>query len=410
MSLEFFIAQRYLRSKHRTGFISLIAYISITGVMIGVAALSIILSVMNGYEFEVRSRLIGVDGHVKVGTYHSRGVENYQYIMQQLKSFPHLVAMSPYLSSKGLIISDATSTAIQIKGIAPLQVVKVLDVSSIVTSGSFDVAREEKNEHFLYGILVGENLAKKLKVKIGDEVVVASLTGITRFGQMPNKMRFRINGFFQTGLYEYDSSSAFISVEAAQLLFNMPNSVTGIEVKLDDFNRAEEFADRVRNQFGYPYRALTWNDLNANLFAWYQIQKWAGFIVLSLIVMVAAFNIVSTLIMVSMEKTREIGILKSMGATARTIRVIFTYEGFLVGLSGTAIGLGVGFILCWLQQTYRLLALPQDVYIIGWLPILMRWSDFLLIAVVAVSITWIAAVYPASRAARLDPVAAIREE
>jgi lipoprotein-releasing system permease protein len=410
MSFEFFIARRHLRSKHRTGFISLIAYIAIAGVMIGVAALSIILSVMNGYEFEVRSRLIGVDGHVKVGTYHTRGFDNYQYIMEQLKSFPHLLAMSPYLSSKGLIISDAASTAIQVKGISSQQAQQVLDVSRIITSGSLDVGREENDGRILFGILLGENLAKKLNVKIGDEVVVASLTGVTRFGQMPNKIRFRVRGFFQTGLYEYDASTAFASIQAAQLLFNMPNSVTGIEVKLDDFNRAEEFADRVRNQFGYPYRALTWFDLNANLFAWYKIQKWAGFIVLSLIVMVAAFNIVSTLIMVSMEKTREIGILKSMGATSKTIRIIFTFEGFLVGVSGTMAGLAIGFVLCWLQQTYRFLALPQDVYIIGWLPILMRWSDFVLIACVAVAITWIAAVYPASRAAQLDPVAAIREE
>jgi lipoprotein-releasing system permease protein len=410
MSLEFFIARRYLRSKHRTGFISLITYISIGGVVIGVAALIIILSVMNGYEYEVRSRLIGVDGHVKVGTYHSRGVDNYASLMEQLKTFPHVVAMSPYLTNKGFIISDAASTAIQIKGISPEQVVKVLDVSQIITSGSLDLGRIDEQGKILYGILLGENLARKLALKTGDDVIVASLAGITRMGQMPNKMRFRVNGLFQTGLYEYDSSSAFISVAAAQLLFHMPDLVTGIELKLDNMNNAEAVADHVRDKFGYPYRALTWADLNANLYAWYKIQKWAGFIVLSLIIMVAAFNIVSTLIMVSMEKTKEIGILKSLGATPQTIRRIFTYEGLFVGISGTMIGLISGFLLCWVQKTFRILALPQDVYIIGWLPILMRWFDFLLIALVAIIITLVAAVYPAARAARLDPVAAIRED
>jgi lipoprotein-releasing system permease protein len=410
MSLEFFIARRYLRSKHRTGFISLITYISVAGVVIGVAALIIILSVMNGYEYEVRSRLIGVDGHVKVGTYHSRGVDNYASLMEQLKTFPHVIAMSPYLTNKGFIISDAASTAIQIKGISPEQVVKVLDVSQIITSGSLDLGRIDEQGKILYGILLGENLARKLALKTGDDVIVASLAGITRMGQMPNKMRFRVNGLFQTGLYEYDSSSAFISVAAAQLLFHMPDLVTGIELKLDNMNNAEAVADHVRDQFGYPYRALTWADLNANLYAWYKIQKWAGFIVLSLIIMVAAFNIVSTLIMVSMEKTKEIGILKSLGATPQTIRRIFTYEGLFVGISGTMIGLIIGFLLCWVQKTFRILALPQDVYIIGWLPILMRWFDFLLIALVAIIITLVAAVYPAARAARLDPVAAIRED
>lgn len=410
MSLEFFIAQRYVRSKHHTGFISLITYISVAGVVIGVAALVIILSVMNGYEYEVRSRLIGVDGHVKVGTYHSRGVENYANLLEQLKSFPHVKAMSPYLTNKGFIISDVTSTAIQIKGIVPDQVVKVLDVSRIITSGSLNLERVDQQGRIHYGILLGENLARKLALKTGDEVIVASLAGITKMGQMPNKMRFHVSGLFQTGLYEYDSSSAFISVMAAQLLFHMPGAVTGIELKLDDMYSAETVADQVRDQFGYPYRALTWSDLNANLYAWYKIQKWAGFVVLSLIVMVAAFNIVSTLIMVSMEKTKEIGILKALGATHLNIRRIFTYEGLFVGFSGTVIGLLSGFALCWVQKTYKILALPQDVYIIGWLPILMRWYDFLLIALVAIVITLAAAVYPAVRAAKLDPVAAIREE
>ncbi len=409
MSFELFIARRFLRAKRQTGFISLITYISIAGVIIGVAALIIILSVMNGYENEVRSRLIGVGAHVKVRTYHHQGIDNYKALVDQLKTIPHVQAMTPYIDDKGLIISKQTSTGVLIRGLDPGTVNNVLAISNSINLGKLDLDQvEQPGERSLPGIVVGANLADKLAISLGEVVTIASLAGVKSFGQLPNMMQFRVTGCFKTGLYEFDNTFCYVSIRSAQLLFNMGLKVSGIDLRLDNLDYSETVAQQAIDLLDYPYRALTWFDLNMNLFAWYQIQKWAGFIILSLIIIVAAFNIVSTLIMVTMEKTKEIGILKSMGASSISIRRIFTFEALFVGMVGTTFGFALGYGLCWAQQTYRFLSLPQDVYIIGWLPILMKWSDFALIGVAVLCITFLASVYPAARAARLDPVAAIR--
>jgi lipoprotein-releasing system permease protein len=409
MSYELFIAGRFLRAKRKTGFISLITYISIAGVVIGVAALIIVLSVMNGYESEVRSRLIGVGAHVKVRTYHHQGIENYHALMTQLKTIPHIQAMTPYIDDKGLIISAKTSTGALIRGFDSSSVDSVLDISKSLILGKLDFGLALKEgEKSIPGIVLGDNLADKLSATIGDVVTLASLAGVKSFGQLPNMMQFRVTGRFKTGLYEFDNTYCYLSIPSAQVLFNMGQRVSGIDMRLDNLDYSESVAQQVIDLLGYPYRALTWYDLNMNLFAWYKIQKWAGGIILSLIIIVAAFNIASTLIMVTMEKTKEIGILKSMGATPASIRRIFTFEGLFVGMVGSSLGCLLGYLLCWAQQTYRFFSLPQDVYIIGWLPILMRWSDFALIGIGVFLITYLASVYPAARAAKLDPVAAIR--
>ncbi|HPM60572.1 MAG TPA: ABC transporter permease, partial [bacterium] len=228
--------------------------------------------------------------------------------------------------------------------------------------------------------------------------------------QMPQMMQFRVTGYFQTGLFEIDDNFAYISIESAQRLFHMGDKVNGLEIRLDDYEKAEIVAKRITDQLGYPYRVVTWQDMNPNLFAWMKIEKWAAFVILSLIIMVAAFNIISTLIMMTMEKTKEIGILKSMGATTGSIRRIFTFEGLFVGVVGTILGNLVGYGLCWAQQSYKLFALPSDVYIISWLPVLMKWGDFFAISIAAVLITFLASVYPAAHAAKLDPVEALRYE
>jgi len=415
MSYEMFIALRYLKSKRKTGFISLISYISIAGVMIGVAALIIVLSVMNGFESEVRSRFIGVDAHVKVRTFHDKGVENYPEIMQQIQDTPHIVAMTPYVHKKGLIKSKTETTGLIIRGIDLETVNFVTDIRENINYGELEVGLKEVEfddgrVRTLPGIVLGFNLADRLMVTLGDPVILASFEDVTRVGQMPQMKQFVVTGYFETGLFEFDDNMAFISNESAQALYRMGSKVSGIGIKLDHYQNAEIVEKILDEQLGYPYRVLTWFDLNQNLFAWMRIEKWAAFVILSLIIMVAAFNIISTMIMVTMEKTREIGVLKSMGATNGSVRKIFTFEGLFVGVIGTVTGCLVGFLLCWAQLKYRFFALPNDVYIIDWLPILIRWTDFLFVGAVAILITYIAAVYPASRAAKLDPVSAIRYE
>ncbi|HQG44130.1 MAG TPA: ABC transporter permease, partial [bacterium] len=289
--------------------------------------------------------------------------------------------------------------------------VKVTDIGKNINYGALQLGPvTAENEAALPGVLLGFNLADKLVVTLGDKITIASFANVTQFGQMPQMMQFRVSGYFQTGLFEIDDNFAYISIESAQKLFRMGDKVSGLEVKLDDYEKAETVAKRITNKLGYPYRVVTWQDMNPNLFAWMKIEKWAAFLILSLIIMVAAFNIISTLIMMTMEKTKEIGILKSMGATTGSIRRIFTFEGLFVGISGTLLGNLVGYGLCWAQQTYKLFALPSDVYIISWLPVLMKWSDFVMISVAAVLITFAASVYPAAHAAKLDPVEALRYE
>jgi lipoprotein-releasing system permease protein len=415
MSYELFIAFRYLKSKRKTGFISLISYISIAGVTIGVAALIIVLSVMNGFESEVRSRFIGVDAHVKVRTFHDKGVDEPEQLMQQIKDTPHVVAMTPYVHKKGLIKSKSETTGLIIRGIDAASINNVTDVQKSINYGELNVglvAVEQENgtTRQLPGIVLGFNLADRLMVTVGDQVILASFEDVTRVGQMPQMMQFVVTGYFETGLFEFDDNMAYISNASAQRLFRMGNKVSGIGIKLDDYENADAVWKILDEELGYPYRILTWFDLNQNLFAWMKIEKWAAFVILSLIIMVAAFNIISTMIMVTMEKTREIGILKSMGATNRSVRNIFTFEGLFVGVLGTAMGCIIGFTLCWSQLEYKFFSLPNDVYIIDWLPIMMKWSDFLIIAVAAILITYVAAVYPAARAAKLDPVASIRYE
>lgn len=411
MSYEIFIALRYLKSKRKTGFISLIAYISIAGVVIGVAALIIVLSVMNGFESEVRSRFISVDAHVRVRTFFDRGMENYHAVMDSIKGIPQIRAMTPYVFNKGLIKSREETSGLLIRGIDPETAVNVTEINEKIVFGKLELGMVSSEDGpALPGIVLGFNLADRLMVTIGDKVTIASLANVTQFNQMPYLAQFRVAGYFQTGLYEIDDNYCYISLEAAQKLFQMGNRVNGVEIKLDDYQNAGDVAHRISDRLGYPYHALSWRDLNRTLFSWMEIEKWAAFVILSLIIMVAAFNIASTMIMVTMEKTREIGILKSLGATNVSIRKIFTFEGLLVGVTGTILGSLIGYGLCWAQQTYKFFALPPDVYIINWLPILMKWTDLVMIAIASILITYVATVYPAQRAAKLDPVSAIRFE
>ncbi len=411
MKLEFFIAKRYLRSKRKTKFISLITYISIFGIVIGVAALTIVLSVMNGFEEEVRSRFLGADAHVKVLALHDNGIKHYGFLMNELKNTTHIKTMSPFISEKGLIKSKRTQAGVVVRGIDKKSAAEVLDLGRNVVYGNLNLGTTTEIEgDTLPGVVLGFQLAQRLQVILGDEVAVFSLSGLRHFQDIPDVKKFRVTGYFETGLYEFDDIIAYISLESAQQLYQMDKKVNGIWIKLDHYSHADRAAREINKRIGFPYQVLTWKDMNPNLFAWMEIEKWAAFVILSLIITVAAFNIVSTLIMVTLEKTREIGILKSMGASSATIRRIFTYHGFIVGVVGTVVGCAAGFIFCFIQQYFRIFSLPKDIYIISWLPVKMQLTDFILIGIASIVLTFLAAVYPAHKASRLDPVKSIRYE
>jgi lipoprotein-releasing system permease protein len=405
------IARRYLRARQKTGFINIITTISIIGVMIGVAALIIVLSVMNGFESEVRSRIVGFDTHIRLRTFHDQGIENPQEIIRQIQSLPHITGLSPYILDKGMLQNGERSDGVILRGADQATIQSVTDLKNNILYGKLELGEAKTEDgRTMPGIVVGRYLAERLFLELGGTVVVISPTGVHSMFQMPPVKQFVVTGFFETGMYEYDNAYAYISIPAAQELFRMGKRVSGIEIRLDDMNKAERVSEAIQKKLGFPYFPMTWFEMRKNLFSWMQLEKWAMFIALSLIVLVAAFNIITTIIMVVMEKTREIGILKSMGATSSSITRIFLYEGMVVGVVGTALGLSTGYGLCWAQLKYKLLSLPGDVYFINKLPVKMQPMDFILVGTAAVLICLLASVYPARKAASLIPVEAIRYE
>ncbi|MDM7926280.1 MAG: ABC transporter permease [bacterium] len=408
---EWFVARRYLSARRRTGFITLIAWISILGVTIGVAALIIVLSVMNGFESEVRSRIIGFDTHIRVRSYHDDGISNPAAVMEQIRGIPHVIGLSPYILEKGMIQAGDRNDGCLIRGADPETLDQVSDLSRNMAYGRLDLGPVSRGDgRTLPGIVLGRYLADRLLAEPGDVVTVFSPSGIRSMLQMPPVKQFIVTGYFETGMYEYDNTYVYISNAAAQELFRMGGRVSGIEVRLDDLYKADAVVDTIEKRLGFPYYPMTWFEMRKNLFSWMQLEKIAMFIILSLIIMVAAFNIISTIIMVVMEKTKEIGILKSIGATSGGVMRLFLCLGVGVGIVGTALGLAVGYGLCWAQQTYKFISLPGDVYFISVMPVRMQATDFLYIGLASVLICLVASIYPAKKAADLVPVEAIRYE
>jgi len=409
MSYEFFIAKRYLRSKRKSRFVSVVTLISVGGVLIGVTALDFILSMMNGFEKEVRSRIIGTTAHVSVFSTYEEGIQNYEELIPGIKEVKHVENVAPYIYYKAAIASKTGSDGIVVRGIDPEKERLVTDLERNLKVGSFYLEREADE---LPGILLGATLADRLGVELGDRVVLFSLKegSLTTGWSQPKASKLKVSGIFETGMYEYDASLAYISLSNAQKLFNLGTKVTGLHVKLDNLYRADKVAKELEEKLGYHYYALDWMHMHKNLFSWMALEKYAMFIVLSLIVAVAAFNIISTLIMVVIEKRKDIGILKSMGSTNTSIMKIFMFEGLVVGAVGTILGSAFGYLLCWVQRSFNIISFPPEIYFISYLPVDMRPLDFILVASAAMLLTFLATVYPARRAAQLSPVEAIRYE
>lgn len=431
MKYELFIANRYLRSKRRTGFISLITYLSAAGVTIGVAALVIVLSVTNGFEVEVRDRILGADSHIKLTLFHEAPMRRYDDILEQLLTFPHVIGGSPFIMGKGMLRHGRSVEGVLVKGIDETTVGQVENLPEIIIAGELrlkPLAPQEKatsderlfdpedNETFrsvsreLQGIILGKQLSFRLGAAIGDSVIAISPTGLTSLLSSPVISRFVVTGIFETGIFEYDDTYSYISLEAAQDLFLLGSAITGLEFKLDHIESADQVKSAIEDSLGYPYFVRTWYDMHSTLFRWMKLEKWLYTILLSLIILVAAFNIVSSQIMMVLEKRREIGILKAIGASNRGIMRIFLYEGLIVGVIGTFLGLVLGWATCMGQVKFQWFSLPGDVYFLSSLPVRMQVQDFIIISIVSLVLTLLATVYPARRASALDPVDAIRYE
>lgn len=409
MSLEFDVAKRYMSSRHRYGIVSAITFISIGGVIIGTAALVVVLSVMNGFESEIRSRIIGIGTDIVVSHNLGNGIKDWQRLMDKIKGVEGVTAVSPIVQSKCAIASQHSTDGILVRGIIPELEVEVSRIDEYLLTNDMNF---ETIDTTAVGIWLGVNLADGLGAGLNDKVklfslkeAVGSLTGF-----IPKAMACRVAGVFETGMYEYDANLAYISLEAAQKLFNLDNTITNITVKTSDFYKADEISKEIDGVIGYQYYSRDWKVMNKNIFSWMTLEKWASFITLSLIIVVAAFNIISSLIMVVLEKKKDIGILMSLGLSGNRIRKVFIYQGITIGSLGGITGCLLGFVLCYIQLKFKIISLEEEYYFISALPVKMQFFDFLSVAFAAFILSFIATIYPASRAANLNPVEAIRYE
>ncbi len=418
MRYEWFIGLRYLKAKRKQTFISIITVISVAGVMLGVMALIVVLSVMNGFQQTLKEKILDTQAHIVVLKASEKGMDHYEEAIKKVEGVKGVVSAAPFIFSQVMLSSDSGVSGAVLKGIDPDRVAKVTALAHNLKAGRLQDLKDPKEKDGL-GIILGVELARHLSVNIDDPIQVISPLGtVTPMGMMPKMKRFRVKGIFYSGMYEYDNTMAYISLESAQKFFAMETRITGIEVKTEDIYQVKEIGKEIRKKLGFPFWTKDWMEMNRNLFSALKLEKIIMFIIVVLIVLVAAFNIISTLIMVVMEKNKDVAILKSMGAPSRDILKIFVIEGGVIGLVGTVLGAATGLaiafhlekIIDFLESSFGFKILARDVYYIDKFPSQVNFLDVLLIVTTAILISLLATLYPSWRASKLDPAEALRYE
>jgi lipoprotein-releasing system permease protein len=406
--LPLWIASRYLRRRRQSGFITLLTGISVAGVAVGVTALLTVLAVMNGFENEIQTRIAGTDAHVVLLGETQSGIRDGAALAARAARERGVLGAAPFTYSKAMVIRGGRAEGMVVKGVDLAGERRVTTVARNI-SPTLDSIPSAAS---LPGVVLGSELAGHIDAVVGDTVVLAALSADkSAMGYAPRLRRFRVAALFTSGLYTYDSSFGFIAIPVAQDFFQLGTAVTGVEVRLADMFDAPMAAERLLRAVGSQgLRTNNWIELNRNLFTWMKLEKTVMFVILALIVLVAAFNIVSTLFMVVLEKRRDIGVLKSLGASNGMVLRIFLLEGLLIGGLGTALGTLLGWILISVLQRYPFVRLPGDVYFIERLPVRPELGDFAAVILAAFALCLVAALYPAWRASLLDPVEAIRRQ
>ena len=416
MRFELFVAARYLRAKRRQAVVGIITVISIAGVAAGVASLIVALAITNGMRKDLQERLLGSTAHVRLMRVKGDGIRNWRPLTERLEHLPHVVAAAPGLYEQVLISQGARSDGALIEGVIPEQERRVSDLLSTVTMGSAAAlepsAADESNgeDQAPPPIVIGRDLAEEIDARVGSPVLVTSPQGeLTPLGLIPKYQRFRVAGIFHSGFYQYDSSMAFTSLAAAQRLFGEPDVVSVISFKVDDLYHADQIGRQIEQAAGPGFLTTNWMEENRELFHALKLEQIVTFIVIGLIVCVAALNILTALTMMVMEKTRDIAVMMSFGVQPRQVRLIFLFQGLLIGLTGTILGLIRGYGISWLGGHYHF-PLSAQVYSIDYLPFAARWTDGLIVAGVSLVVSLLATLYPSSSAARILPAEALRYE
>ena len=415
MRFELYVAARYLKAKRRQAVVGVVTVISITGVAAGVAALIIALAITNGMRRDLQDKLLGSSAHVQLMDVDGRGIPDWRPLLERLRTVPHVTAASPGLYEQVLVARGARDGGAMLEGILPDAERTVSDLLATATPGAVR-ALEPRSESAppqfaeLPPIVLGSDLAETVGASIGDSVMIISPQGeMTPLGVIPKYVRFRLAGTFHSGFYQYDAQLGFLRLADAQRLFDEPDLLSVISFKVDNLNRAPEIAHAIEQAAGKGYMTTNWTEQNRELFRALKLEQVVTFIVIALIVIVAALNILIALTMMVMEKTRDIAVMMSFGVDPAQVRRIFLLQGFLISIVGTALGLALGYLASWAGSYYRI-PLSPDVYSIDTLPFAPRWLDGVIVSVVSIGISLLATLYPSSSAANVLPAEALRYE
>jgi lipoprotein-releasing system permease protein len=402
VSVSSFIAKRYLRAHRKNRFLSFITTIAILGVMLGTAALIITLSILDGFEREIKEKVISFTSHIEIKGFQNHTLPDYQKSIAEVKSIQGVKAISPFAAREGMVRSREAVDGIYIKGI---------DVGNdVLTSRQHIVAGTflSNDTSAVPPLVIGMKLANRLNVNVGDKIVIFALPREREQGMQARAGQFRIVGIYQSGMAEFDDLYAYTNLSAAQSLLQIGNEVTGYDVLVNDINQVDRITEDIQKKLGYPHHAQTVFQLYRNLFSWVELQKKMSPILLSLIILVATVNIVGTLLMFVLEKTHAIGILKSLGAGPKLIRQIFRLQGMAISVMGIVLGNLLAYGLCWLQLRFKIMSLPSDIYYMDTVPILLKPENFILVSIIAFVLCLLTTVLPARSAAKLDTVTALR--
>jgi lipoprotein-releasing system permease protein len=410
MVFEYFIGGRYLRARQKQTFINLITILSIAGVTVGVMALIVVIAVMTGFEVDLKARILGGQSHVVVMR-HGGPLTDYRKILTEVEKIDDVEGATPFIYTQGMLRSKSGASGVVIRGIDPKTAGRVIKTLKDVSLPYMSATKNSQTDQpTIPGIVLGKELARNLGVIKGDIIHLISPRGmLSPIGHVPAMKQFKVTGYFESGMYDFDSSFAYIHLKAAQKLLRMGDAVSGIEVRVREIYKAREIATKLKEQLQFPYWTRDWMQMNKNLFRALKIERVVMFVILTLIILVAAFNIASTLIMMVMGKTRDIAILKAMGATNKSIRKIFVFNGMIIGLVGTGLGVVLGLLLCIGLKHYDIYELTGDIYYFTTtLPVKLEIVNVLAVIAAALVICFLATLYPAHQASKLNPVDAIR--